>query len=79
MLLHAYAVVGDSEFPVGLSVRHGDAHGVWPAVAYGIADRFLGDAQELVLVFRLETCCYASTLETDSNTTGYRRALREQP
>ena len=49
-LLHADAVVGDGQRPVRRLVRHGDAHGARLRVAHGVADRFLGDAQQLVLV-----------------------------
>jgi hypothetical protein len=63
--------------PVRTLLGHGDAHAVRPRVAHGVADRFLRDAQQLVLVLGLQAGADATAFEGAGDPTGYRRALSQ--
>ncbi len=58
-------------------VHHGDLHRARVRVADGVAHRFLGNAQQLVLMLGLQSGRHADTFEGAGHATGHRRALGE--
>src|SRR6185437_15247892 len=77
MLFHPNTIVRDSQLPIGVGVGHGDMYITRPAVAHGVADRFLGNSQQLMLVFRLEPRCNAAAFESTGDASGNGGALRQ--
>src|SRR6516165_4221752 len=78
-MLHAGTVIGHGEFPVPGLIGHGDAHGLRPRMAHRIADRFLRNAQQLVLMLGLQSGLDATAFEGATHATGYGGALGELP
>jgi hypothetical protein len=75
MVFHADPIVADVQHPVGGLVGEGDAHDARVSVPYGIAYRFLGNAQHLVLVLGAQTRRERPAFKHDADPTRDRGSL----